>query len=466
MATDTLTAYMGGLRAGTFRRERGISSFEFDDVWANSHGRLQISAALPKSRLRHDGDPVQNFLWGLLPDNARTLTRWATQFGANAANPFSLLAHVGLDCAGGIQLTADQAPSITRDGGIESVTTTQVAQHLRALRKDSSSWILPTRHEGNFSLAGAQAKFALARIGEGWGVPWGNHASTHIVKPGVIGFDNSDVNEHLSLAAASRLGLNAAKSSIATFEEENVIVVERYDRVVVDGEVTRIHQEDLCQALGIHPEAKYQNEGGPSMIRLSGMLRDVMRGPAATSAVLSFLDANIYNWLIAGTDAHAKNYSILHTERGVQFAPLYDVASSLPYLKLAPRKVKLAMAVGGHYGIWEIDAASWQKQADVLGLDAAAVLDRIRALNTATPDAFSDANRALAIGDMDFRIGFVDAVASRSGNLTRMLNRSASPTTSDRTGSRQPRAGDLGATTNRGRFAGKANSKPEVELKP
>ena len=72
-----------------------------------------------------------------------------------------------------------------------------------------------------------------------------------------------------------------------------------------------MHQEDLCQALGVPPTRKYQNEGGPGVREVTKLLRDVMPPDVADAAVWRFADALIWNWLIAGTDAHAKNYSLL-----------------------------------------------------------------------------------------------------------------------------------------------------------
>ena len=57
---------------------------------------------------------------------------------------------------------------------------------------------------------------------------------------------------------AQRLGLLAASSELARFEDERVFVVERYDRRRVNGELRRLHQVDMCQALGVMPDLKYQ----------------------------------------------------------------------------------------------------------------------------------------------------------------------------------------------------------------
>lgn len=157
-------------------------------------------------------------------------------------------------------------------------------------------------------------------------------ATSHILKPALEGFDDHDLNEHLCLSAARRAGLMAANTRIASFDDQTAIVTERYDRVAQpNGWLRRIHQEDLCQALGLPPELKYQSEGGPTPRAIVDLLRQVLPGVAADDAVLRFLDALVLNWLICGTDAHAKNYSLLLAGRQVRLAPLYDVASALPY---------------------------------------------------------------------------------------------------------------------------------------
>ncbi|HEY0691385.1 MAG TPA: HipA domain-containing protein [Kribbella sp.] len=81
----------------------------------------------------------------------------------------------------------------------------------------------------------------------------------------------------------------------------------------------------------MHPAKKYQNEGGPSPSDIAALFRRVMPRSAARDATRAFLDALVWNWVIAGTDAHAKNYSLLLLGNQVRLAPFYDVASALPY---------------------------------------------------------------------------------------------------------------------------------------
>src|SRR3546814_871051 len=154
---------------------------------------------------------------------------------------------------------------------------------------------------------------------------------THILKPAVAGFNEHDLNEHLCLRACQRLGLRAANTEVGVFDEERAIVVERYDRMIQRRTWRRVHQEDMCQALGLHPSQKYQSDGGPSPDKIADLLRVSMPPRAASSAVEAFVDALAFNWLVAAPDAHAKNYALLLEGPQVRLAPLYDIASALAY---------------------------------------------------------------------------------------------------------------------------------------
>jgi hypothetical protein len=140
-------------------------------------------------------------------------------------------------------------------------------------------------------------------------------------------------------------------AKVTRFGDESAVVVDRYDRQIKGSEIVRVHQEDLCQALGVLPSGKYQNEGGLGPADIANLLRRVMAPQVAADAVRRFADALIWNWLIAGTDAHAKNYSLLLADNQVRLAPLYDIASSLPYC-VHEKKLRLAMKIGGDYGVF------------------------------------------------------------------------------------------------------------------
>lgn len=218
-----------------------------------------------------------------------------------------------------------------------------MAARLDELDRTSTAW----RPIGQgWSLAGAQRKLAMYRDSQGrWGIPSGATPTTHIIKPAIAGFADHDLNEHLSMATAARMGLSAASSSLERFGERTALVVTRYDRVrAPDQTVQRVHQEDMAQALGVHPEMKYEADGGPSIADIGAVIRTY--SSAAEADVARFRDALIFNWLIRGPDAHAKNYSMLLSGQDARLAPLYDVASDAPY-PARRRQKRLAHRIGG-----------------------------------------------------------------------------------------------------------------------
>ena len=277
-----------------------------------------------------------------------------------------------------------------RPGEISWLTEGDVADRLRALRRDSTAW-LGEDFSGQFSLAGAQPKTALHFDGHRWGVPSGALATTHILKPAIEAFDDHDLNEHVCLDAASRAGLVVARTRVERFEDQSAIVIERYDRRWINRELRRVHQEDACQALGRHPRQKYEADGGPGVAEIASLLRDVMPAAPALSAVERFVDALIWNWIIAGPDAHAKNYSLLLSGDQVRLAPLYDVASVLPYRDVQLQKVKLAMKLGGEYRLRAQLRDTWRKVANEIDLNADHVAERVAHLVDVAPQAFGEA---------------------------------------------------------------------------
>lgn len=120
------------------------------------------------------------------------------------------------------------------------------------------------------------------------------------------------------------------------------------------------------------------------------------------------------NWLIAGTDAHAKNYSLLLAGSQVRLAPLYDVASVLPY-DIDVMGQKLAMKVGGEYRLKVIAARNWRKVASELKLDESQLMDRLRGLAERLPDAVRDVSRTPDVSDLGSPLParLVDGVAAR-----------------------------------------------------
>jgi serine/threonine-protein kinase HipA len=298
--------------------------------------------------------------------------------------------HVGEDVPGAAQfITPERLEAIQSadELTVQWLTEDELAQRLQQLRADISAVRLPG-DIGKMSLPGAQAKTALYwdQTSNRWGVPGGRTPTTHIIKPCVPGFDGMVENEHMVQELAARLGLPAAVSRVLKLDQA-YIVIERYDRLPSgSGNFQRIHQEDMCQALIVLPTRKYQEDGGPGVKQIAECLRRVSADPEGD--VYRFAQANVFNWLIGGTDAHAKNYSLLiGAGDEVLLAPFYDLSSQLPYEKLIAQR--LAMKIGDRYEIRKIGTAEWRKFAQACAIEEDRLLSGITGMARSLPDAMA-----------------------------------------------------------------------------
>lgn len=394
-----LVVLIEGRRAGRLAADRrGRPHFQYEPAWRDAPTALPLSLSLPLAATAHAPDVVDAVLWGLLPDNDRVLQQWAARFHVSPRNVLGLLGCIGEDCAGAVQFAEEARVETLQAGGdddVEWLDEAQIEQRLRELREHGGTGRTAT-DLGQFSLAGAQSKTALLHEEDHWGIPRGRIPTTHILKPPGDAYDGFATNEHFCLALARSVGLPAARSQVLRFGDEIALSVERYDRVRVDGRWHRVHQEDLCQALAVHPARKYQNQGGPGPREIGLLLRSQSSRP--TEDLRTFFRALVFNWLLAATDAHAKNYSLLIGAGGrVRLAPLYDIASAFPYDSLPVRKIASAMKIGSHYRWWEIRHADWLHLIGELQLDRDAALSDLRTLAATLPELAEQLRTQLAV---------------------------------------------------------------------
>lgn len=367
----------------------GAHQLTYSDLDAGSG----LSLAMPPRPETYRPRQVDPFLEGLLPDNEDTRIALGREFEVSGRNPFALLEHIGLDCAGAVQFCRPEQVTevLAQSGDLVPIDDQGIGIRLRELRADAgSSWVSTNE---SWSLAGAQGKFALRREDGGWYRPTGAEPTTHIIKPGVTEFRAQALNEHLCLLAARLLGLSAASSEYTEFDGEPAIVVERYDRRrTADGRLLRVHQEDVCQSLSIYPRDKYESSGGPRAADIVSLLDRVTTSRDWRADTSAFLDALILNYLLAAPDAHAKNYSLLLIGSSVRLAPLYDVASGFPYDATEQHGLRrAAMRIGGENRFGRVERRHWERFAGEIRYPADELLARVRDLATRAPDAMSSA---------------------------------------------------------------------------
>jgi serine/threonine-protein kinase HipA len=370
-----LDVYLLGETAGTLEQdEHGSMRFTYSPEWLVQTGAIPLSHSLP---LREEGfgrNESRGFFAGILPEQ-RQREVIAKNLGVSAGNDFALLDRIGGECAGAVTFLRRGQEPLEQKEEYRTLSAGELAEILRALPRRP----LMAGDEGvRLSLAGAQEKLAIHRSPQGISTPLGGAPSTHILKPAIERFEGLVHNEAFCMRLARVIGLTVAPVEVGKIEGIDYLLVERYDRHwKSDGEpmgqkLTRIHQEDFCQALGIVPERKYQNEGGPSLKESFALLRECSSSPVLDLNAL--LDAVIFNALIGNHDAHGKNFSLIYSGGKTRMAPLYDLLCTTFYPELS---TKMAMKVGGEYDSRKLTGANWERMAEESGLNKLMVKRRV-----------------------------------------------------------------------------------------
>lgn len=362
-----------------------MHSLQYDPAWiASPAGRaLSLSLPFPPRNVPIQGAPVANYFDNLLPDSTAIRNRLRDRFGTDTAGTFDLLAAIGRDCVGAVQLLPEGAPPTGFDRiEAESLSDAAVERLIAANLSGARTLGQTESGELRISLAGAQEKIALLFHRNKWCRPLGATPTTHILKLplGLIGGRNLDMqgsveNEWLCAQILREYGLDVAACTIVEFGSRKVLAVERFDRARHSaGWITRLPQEDFCQTLGLPNDQKYEADGGPGM---RDILRILETSSRAASDKRAFLQAQIVYWLLAATDGHAKNYSLFHERGGTyRITPFYDILSTWPIIgrkasQLDYKKAKFAMSVRGknaHWKLADIHARHWLETGKRCGL--------------------------------------------------------------------------------------------------
>lgn len=372
-----LVVWMNGERVGVWSiLPSNIHEFRYDKSWLDFSEVRPLSLSMPivNAEYAYTGPVVEAFFENLLPDSVDIRRRLQRRFSVQTDSAFDLLAEIGRDCVGAIQLLPEgKSPQDIRTISAEPLDEAGVARLLRRVVA------LPGFGQADgddfrISIAGAQEKTALLWHEGQWCKPLGATPSSHIFKLplGLVGAIQADMresveNEWLCARIVEAYGLAVARCEIADFEDQHVLIVERFDRKLSADHRwwIRLPQEDMCQATGTPPEIKYERDGGPGIVEIMGLLAG-SKNPLLDRR--NFLKAQVLYWILAAPDGHAKNFSIFLEPQGrFSLTPLYDVLSSYPILghgnnKLAPQKLTMAMSVVGknRHNKWAyITASDW-----------------------------------------------------------------------------------------------------------
>ncbi len=382
---DDLAVWLDGVRVAVIVRERGRFSLTYTTQALDRYqlGVPLLSLSLPLTDERYPQGVVRAFLDGLLPEG-ESRKALARDFGIRVDHTFDLVRALGRDCAGALVIQPGDEPAPPQPTTLtaEPLAEEDIAELVANLR----SAPLGASGRVRISLAGVQEKLLLTRMPDGrWGRPVDGTPSTHILKPEIAAFPRTVENEAFCMRVAKHLGIPVAPVATADVAGRKLIVVERYDRIIhLDGTVTRLHQEDFCQATGVQPDRKYEEDGGPSLRRIAGTLQ----ATTSSEAVQTLLRLVTLNVVIGNGDAHGKNFSLLHEPSGaLHLAPAYDLMSTLFY-----GDDRLAMYIDDVRRTDRVSTDRLIKEATAWGLSRSQASDIVGQLLDAIPAAVQRAD--------------------------------------------------------------------------
>ncbi len=372
-----LDVYLQQERVGQLIQDQHAQMlFQYSKDWLSKPNAVPVSHSLPLREKRFNRNECRGFFAGILPEEGKREII-ARNLGISARNDFAMLEQIGGECAGAITFMPAGQALPEQNHHYRTLNDKELATILKTL----PSRPLMAGDEGvRLSLAGAQDKIAVYLADGIISIPLGGAPSTHILKPAIEHFEGLVFNEAFCMQLAAAVGIPAALVSIQQVEDIDYLLIERYDRRYDEqGNIHRLHQEDMCQALGVSPEIKYQNEGGPSLIQCMDLVRTLSSAPVID--LLQLLDAAIFNFLIGNNDAHSKNFSLVYYGEVTRLAPLYDVLSTVYYPELSK---KMAMKIGGKYEYDSVFPRHFERLAEQAGLSKILVKNRVLELANIT----------------------------------------------------------------------------------
>jgi len=412
-----LYVYRGNIKMGLLdiTANEPFFGFTYNPEYLDLQGALPLSLSLPFTTSRYPASLTQPYFEGLLPEGeARDII--TRRLGIPRNSSVKLLQALGHDCAGDITIIDEVKHSVYVQDSGKINQYVYMDSGIKKIAQKPHEELSRLQEDMRLSLAGGQEKTALyhdpgSMIEDGWYIPSHGSPSTHIIKPGLLEahYPNVTLNEYLCLRAAAACGIPTANVFLL-YPETPVIIIQRYDRIVTDTiengfkTVTRIHQEDFCQACGIKSDFKYEHDDGPGFKQIRDILSKYAKHPFED--IKTLVKWAVFNYLTGNCDAHAKNLSLLHnTDSTVSLAPVYDLISSTIYDGSFGSKLNrgMAMKIGVHENIDKINV----DDINIFARDVQIRLQQVKTIGNEIAEKLPHAF-AVAAGEAE-KLGFSDA---------------------------------------------------------
>jgi len=344
---------------------------DYDPGWEARRSAFPMSLTMPLRSGSVAADKLLPWLANLLPETH--LAQIGQRLKVSPQDIVGLLGHIGRDTAGALSIGEPRRTGVHLQPTPDAVALERILDELPAKP------FLVGEHGVSMSLAGVQEKLPVFVDEDGAiSIPIDGTPSTHILKPDTKRLAGSVENEAFCLALARACGIEAAEATIGVAGKRRYLLVKRYDRFTdPQGEIRRLHQEDLCQLTGHFPSQKYERSSTGRGVTLK-MMFDALSDLVSPAARLKLLDAVIFNVLMCNSDSHAKNYSVLIGAGGsAKMAPLYDLMCAAVYRQVDQ---SLPQGIAGRFNATDLRRADWQALADEIGLSGASTVRRVEEL--------------------------------------------------------------------------------------
>ena len=352
--------------------------FAYNENWLNKKDALPLSVNLPLQKESFPSSTVKIFFCNLLPEEDLR-KKLSKKYGISEDNYFGLLEKIGGECAGALSIipknySSPQKPSY-------QILSNQELNNM--IDNRMSTPLIMAREDIRMSLAGAQDKLPVFFKKSNLYLPIRFQPSSHILKPPSSDWKDTVINEMFCMTLAKRAGLNVPNVTIYNTDKYFCYLIERYDRITENDKLTRVHQEDFCQALSLMPSQKYQKDGGyVNLKRCFDFVKKHSSYPQ--SDIIKLIKWVLFNFIVGNCDAHAKNLSLLmYKDSHYRLAPFYDILSTAVYDNLSK---ELAMKVGGDYSMENMEKHRWEKFAKEVTIPPVLLRELILELNQSIQD--------------------------------------------------------------------------------
>lgn len=377
---------MNNILVGVLSHESTLNqfSFNYNEKWLRRHDRFPLSPHIPFTRPEHQSNElhsalVRQFFENLLPEG-KALDDASIVHQVSKSNVMAMLMAVGKETSGALSVGNQ-----VRKHQLRELPLSEISERIRARPlQPFTVWDGKVR----LSIAGYQDKIAALKLDDKFYLTDGaQYASTHILKPEPVSgvLHGMTSNEFFCMRLAKRIKLNVAEVELIHVPEP-VLVITRFDRVLNNQHVDRLHYIDGCQALGLPVGHKYERpfgsgtdvahiRDGASYPLLFNLIEQFTSTP--TQQKLHFLRWIIFQVLIGNVDAHAKNISFKSEQSGLSISPVYDLVSGASFKEDGLDKT-YAMAIGDAFSSAELSPYEWANFASICGLPIPLVSKTLR----------------------------------------------------------------------------------------